>query len=223
MSLPFSLLGWIDGTFLDDDGVPVAGGFVQFLEAGTSNDKDTYFSSDIVNPIVNQNPVPLDSSGRASIFLEAGGYSAVIWGPNPNNPGTFDSNVCEQLRTISDFEDIGLTYLSTLGQQAAEGARDVTSGYTVLVSDNTITVDSTGGADPCLIILPAVADRGQDITVVNLGTVVLNVVPDGAETINFVAAAYEIAVSASPVLSLATFRPDVTSGSNWLVVAEIIA
>ncbi len=206
MSLPFALCPWLNRQFFDDNGVPLAGGFVHTLEANTSDDKDTYADADTVSPTPNTNPVPLDSAGRCTMFLEAGAYDFEVMNAD---------SVVQYV--VEGVEDIGLTFLSTQGQQMAEGARDVTSGYTVLSTDNTITVDSTGGADPCLINLPIVADRGQDLTIVNLGTVPLSIVPNGAETINFVAAAFEVVESASPLLSVITLRPD--PSSNWIVVS----
>jgi hypothetical protein len=210
MPLPFALAGWINKQFTDENGDPIANGSVRTLEASTSNLKDTYADADSTSPTVNVNPVPLDADGRATIFLE---------------PGLYDFEIMDAsdvvLFTAESVGDIGLTYLSTLGQAAAEGSRDVVSGYTVLDSDNTITVDSTAGPDPCIVNLPAVADRGQDLTIINLGTVELAITPNGAETINFVAAAYTVEPSSSPNLSMITLRPDISS--NWLVIAEIVA
>jgi len=211
MSLPFSFrVGDLNAQFFDDDGVPLAGGFVHTLEAGTSDEKDTYADADTVSPTVNQNPVPLDSAGRCTMFLEAGAYDFEI----------MDSNSVV-LRVVSGVEDIGLTFLTTLGQQMAEGSRDVTSGYTVLATDNTITVDSDSGPNPAIINLPPVADRGQDVVTINLGAIPIALTPNGSETINFVAAAYDISASASPTLSSVTLRPD--GSSNWLVIGEVIA
>lgn len=65
---------------------PVAGGFLQFYEIGTTTPKGTW--SDQALTIPNTNPVPLDSSGRANVNIWlSGSYSvrlinslgAVIW------------------------------------------------------------------------------------------------------------------------------------------------
>lgn len=213
MSLPFALAPWLNRQFTDEDGVPIAGGFVETRVAGSATLKDTYADSDSVSPTANVNPVPLDADGRCTMFLEPGAYDFEVQD---------SGNVA--LYTVEGVEDVGLTFLDALGQELSAGARDVTSGYTIDPDvDFTVTVDSTGGADPCVINLPAVADMGQDLTIVNLGTEVLAITPNGAETINFVAAAYEVAISATPRLSMVTLRPDVESGSNWLVISEIVA
>ncbi len=162
MSLPFALCGWLNRQFTDGNGDPIENGSIRTLEAGTSNLKNTYADADTVSPTANLNPLPLDPNGRATMFLE---------------PGLYDFEVMDEddtvLYTVESVGDIGLTYLSTLGQQAAEGARDCVSGYTVLATDNTITVDSTAGADPCIINLQPAEVRTQDLTIVNLGTVAL--------------------------------------------------
>lgn len=54
--------------FFDDDGVPLAGGFLYSYTAGTSDLQDTYSDSDLSVP--NENPVELDSAGRAVIYLD---------------------------------------------------------------------------------------------------------------------------------------------------------
>lgn len=53
--------------FLDNDGRPLAGGRVYFYLSGTNIARDTYSDSALEN--ANANPVELDASGRASIFL----------------------------------------------------------------------------------------------------------------------------------------------------------
>lgn len=75
--------------FLDNQGRPVAGGFLYFYESNTSTPKLTW--SDEALTIPNANPVPLDSAGRANtnIWMK-GSYSvkltdspgATIWTRN---------------------------------------------------------------------------------------------------------------------------------------------
>ncbi|CAE6836350.1 gp53-like domain-containing protein [Xanthomonas arboricola] len=56
---------------------PLAGGSLQFYDQGTTTPKGTWSDSDLT--VANQNPVPLDSSGRANtnIWLD-GGYTVVL-------------------------------------------------------------------------------------------------------------------------------------------------
>lgn len=57
--------------FTDDDGQPLAGGKLYTYEAGTTTPKATYTAEDGLTP--NANPVVLDASGRATLFL-SGSY-----------------------------------------------------------------------------------------------------------------------------------------------------
>lgn len=50
----------------DNDGNPLAGGSVQFYERGTTTPKDTWQDIDLT--VLNENPVTLDSAGRAIIW-----------------------------------------------------------------------------------------------------------------------------------------------------------
>ncbi|TBW96963.1 hypothetical protein [Xanthomonas citri] len=56
---------------------PLAGGSLQFYDQGTTTPKGTWSDSDLT--VANQNPVPLDSSGRANtnIWLD-GAYTVVL-------------------------------------------------------------------------------------------------------------------------------------------------
>lgn len=56
---------------------PISGGSLQFYDKGTTTPKGTWSDSDLT--VANQNPVPLDSSGRANtnIWLD-GGYTVVL-------------------------------------------------------------------------------------------------------------------------------------------------
>lgn len=53
--------------FFDHNGDPLAGGFVYFYEAGTETPQDTWTTSDL--NVANENPVELDSAGRAVIYF----------------------------------------------------------------------------------------------------------------------------------------------------------
>lgn len=78
---------------------PVAGGFLQFYDQGTTNPRMTW--SDQALTIPNTNPVPLDSSGRANVNIWlSGSYTvrltdslgAVIWTRDVND-GSVGNNV----------------------------------------------------------------------------------------------------------------------------------
>jgi len=58
--------------FCDSAGVPLAGGFVYTYAAGSTTPQPSYSDSALLVP--NSNPVVLDSSGRAKIYLDALNY-----------------------------------------------------------------------------------------------------------------------------------------------------
>lgn len=70
-----SLLPTGETTFLDANGVPLAGGTVEFYIPGTTTPKDTWQNS--AQTILNPNPVTLDSAGRAIIY-GSGSYRQIV-------------------------------------------------------------------------------------------------------------------------------------------------
>ncbi len=53
--------------FFDHNGDPLAGGFVYSYTAGSDTPQDTWTTSDL--DVANENPIELDSAGRAVIYL----------------------------------------------------------------------------------------------------------------------------------------------------------
>lgn len=70
------ILPWIRAQFFDDDGAPLAGGYVAFYEAGTTNYQDVYESYGATE--AQSNPVALDSAGTASIWID-GTYDIAVY------------------------------------------------------------------------------------------------------------------------------------------------
>lgn len=208
---PGSLLPWVELRFLDDDGNPLAGGFVYFYIAGTSTPQDTYSSSALTAPSVNPNPIELDANGRPPdpIFLLPTGYDVEV------------KNADDVLQyTIPDLCDPGQVFAANFGSVSAEGSRDVNSGYTQLATDRTVTTDATDATNPFVFNLLAASSVTVDLTIVHFGTGALSVTPNGSDTINGVAAAYSVAAGTSPDFPSITLRPDGELSSNWLVVAR---
>jgi len=86
-------------------------------------------------------------------------------------------------------------------------------------TDNFITVDSTGGANPCIINLPLADTRTFPLGIKNLGTIALAVTPNGSDTIDGVAAAYSVPVAATPEFPCIWLLPD-PDGSGWWILAS---
>jgi hypothetical protein len=61
--------------FVDDNGDPLAGGFVYFYIPGTTTPKNTYQNS--AQSILNTNPVVLDAAGQAVIY-GSGTYRQIV-------------------------------------------------------------------------------------------------------------------------------------------------
>lgn len=60
----------------DNNGEPLAGGLLYTYEAGTSTPKATF--TDASGAVQNTNPIVLDASGRADVWLEDGAYKFVL-------------------------------------------------------------------------------------------------------------------------------------------------
>jgi len=212
---PGALLPNVKPQFFDEDGNPVAGGFLYFYEAGTSTPIDTFSDVDLTPGQENSNPIELDASGYSatSIFLQPTGYKVVLT----------DADAVE-LWSVDDVEDIGQTFASNFGTILAEGSTEVTSGYDVLTTDRLVTVDSTGGASPCLINLPPAADYTQMLTIKNLGNVPLAVLPNGADTIDTMTAATILAAGAFPPASVPPIYTSIVlisvGVSSWWCIAS---
>lgn len=89
-------------TFVDTNGVPLAGGTVDFYIPSTTTRKDTYQDSRLT--IANANPVTLDSAGRAVIF-GSGAYRQIvkdslgntIWDQETNGSGSGSGTVTDSV------------------------------------------------------------------------------------------------------------------------------
>jgi len=199
---PGGLIPWIEQRFLDVDGNPLSGGFVYSYVAGTDTPQDTFTSADLDPLSINLNPIQLDSNGRppTDIFLSPVGYKFVVT----------DVDAVEQY-TIDLVEDVGQVFAANFGNLLSEGGKDVVSGYIVLTTDRLITVDSTGGADPCIITLLPAPSATQPLTIKNLGTVDLSVTPDGSDTIDGINAAFTVTGASSPTFPTITLVSDAVS------------
>jgi hypothetical protein len=210
-TFPGALLPWIPGQFFDLEGVPLAGGSVQFYITGTTTPKDTYSQADRDPMSVHTNPVVLDADGRATIFLTSGGYDAIV----------YDSEDVE-LYTVEGFEDLALTFLESMGNILQDGTRDVTSGYTVLPTDNLVTVGSSGTT---VVNLPTAASRsavdngnGLPLFIKNMGSGAVELEPNGVDTIDEASGTFTIPAASDPTYPSVMLLSD--GVSNWWLVAS---
>ena len=91
--------------FFDDNGEPLADGFLQFLESGTNNtDKDTF--ADINELIANTNPLQLDGAGRCPNVFGSGAYNVISYAEDPNSPGNPGQQI-QQFDPVSGDQDEG--------------------------------------------------------------------------------------------------------------------
>ena len=206
MALPGGILNNPRWIAFDSDGEVLPNAKLYSYETGGSFSTPQALYSSSALTVALSNPVVSDSGGRfAAMFLLPTGYDLRLLDE--------DDNV---IWTALNVEDIGQAFLSDLGATFADGARDVVSGYTVLSSDNLITVDSTGGADPCVINLQPASERGMPIGIKNLGTIALAVTPDGSEMIDGVAAAYAVPAASSPSFPTIWLWPDPDGTGYWI-------
>jgi hypothetical protein len=174
-TIPLSLLQF-PGQFFDANGDPLNGGKLQFFSAGTVTPEPVY--ADVNGSATLTNPVVLDTSGYAQIFLSPTLYDVVVM-----------DSLSVELYTVLGVGDPGQITAASLGTTQAEGATGVTLPYTVLSSDNTITIALASGAGA--LQLPAASVRssanlgnGWSLLVFNFSANACAITPTGADTIN---------------------------------------
>lgn len=209
MTIPLAALPFPRVQVFTDLGVVAANHRLQFYAAGTTDPLDTY--SDHLGLTPNANPVTLDDAGRATVYIQARGYKMAFLPPVGNDTPIY---------TQDNIFAPGWFAWSQIGLLLAEGERDVNSGYEVVAADLFVTVNSSGGADPCVITLPASGDRLQPVTIKNRGSIVLAVTPQAGETIDGVSGPYTVPVSATPLFPAITLLPDPESVGNWLILSS---
>ena len=185
MSFVGTLLPWLDRQFHDLNGQPLAGGKIESWVAGESphvTHKFLYADALLTTPL--SDPCVLDTEGRITAFMESGAYDFLV----------YDADDVFQY-SVEGVEDYGATFLGQLGVMLAQGSALVTSGYTVLPTDTLVTVNSTGGASPCVIQLPNCTTHPLPLTILNFGTEPLSVTPFSVQTINGVNGVYTVPIA----------------------------
>lgn len=94
--------------FSDENGAPLAGGFVYTYEAGTLNPRTTYTTA--AETTANPNPIVLDASGQANIFLQAGlGYKFVLQNSLATVIWTVDNVTAAGTMSLQNASNVNIT------------------------------------------------------------------------------------------------------------------
>jgi hypothetical protein len=159
--------------------------------------------------------------------LDSSGFLGEVYGSNNYlyDVAVLDSSSTQLYTRRGVGNPVALAF-GGLGNVLAQGSLNQSSGYAVLSTDNLVTMASTGGANPCIVNLPAASTRstvdagsGMLLTIKNLGNVPLAVTPAGSDTIETIAAAYAVAASASPLFRTIILVSD--GESAWYVLGGI--
>jgi hypothetical protein len=94
--------------FSDQNGAPLAGGLVYTYEAGTLNPRATYTTAAGIT--ANPNPIVLDASGQADIFLQAGlGYKFVLQNSLATTIWTVDNVTAAGTMSLQNASSVNIT------------------------------------------------------------------------------------------------------------------
>lgn len=137
----YPLMTNVTSQFVDDNGKPVAGGKVWTYASGTTSPKATYADPD--GTAVNTNPIILDESGRANIYLEDGAYrvrvlsakNALIADVNKISRYVTSTELDEFIQQVQDGLDELAQVKESLGtivEQEIESQKGVAGGLTPL-------------------------------------------------------------------------------------------
>lgn len=202
MTIPLALWPVPRQRFFDDNGLPLAGGWLYFFTAGLSTPQDVFADSEGITSLGTQ--IELDMDGYApAIYLSPIGYKVQL----------LDANLV-QIWEQDNVEDVGAANFANLGQTMASGSKDVTAGYEVTDGDNLVTVNEPT-TDPAPIILQDAAERGFPLTIKNVGPTSVAVTPLVSQTVDNVTAAYVMRAAASPEFPTITLVSDRIS-NYWI-------
>lgn len=223
--------------FSDQNGAPLAGGLVYTYEAGTTNLRTTYTTAAETTP--NPNPIVLDASGQADIFLQAGlGYKFVLQNSLATTIWTVDNVTAAGTMSLQNANAVAITGgtmagVTITGGSFAGNAANVT-GIVALVNGGT---GATTAAAARTALGAAASGANTDITSVAASTTInghtigyLNI-PPNAETGAYVVAAADaghcidittggVTIPANATLALAigfTFSVYNNSGSSQTI------
>lgn len=165
MSNVYALTPWITQQFFDTNGEPLAGGMIYSYEAGTTTPQATY--TDATGDTPNTNPVILDSTGSAQIWMAPSSYKFVIADANNNVIRTVD-DVVQPGSDVSIDLETQVNGILPVGNGGI-GVENPTA-HGVLVGEGTSAVNSVTGAagevlqgssgDPSFTATPSLGANG---------------------------------------------------------------
>ncbi len=210
MAFPGWLCPWVEQRF-GLSGLtgyePNSLGFVETRKTNLTDPKATFSDWDLST--ANENPTPLDADGRptsGAIYLEPSeAYSFYVYDADMN------------LLYSVPFVSSAYLFESTSANIQTEGTTATSSPYTVQATDNTVTVDSSD--DPFIVQLQDAAERGTPLIVKSISAVEVRVTPDGAQTIDDVAAYVALPAAGAPPKPAMTLLSDGTS--NYVISATV--
>lgn len=177
----------------DNNGAPLDGGLLYTYEAGTTTPKVTY--TDAGESTANANPIVLDASGRANVWLGTGAYKFV-------------------LHDSLDVPIDGAVKDDIVGEASNVFGANITS-----VSTNTAVTDVyKNGVIVCTAALTlsllnvAIAEEGFLFTVKNSSSGQVTIDPDASETING---------SATFILEAGESIIVECTGTDWLTLFDV--
>jgi hypothetical protein len=176
LAVAYQLLQY-PGQFFGVDGEVLAGGKLSFVVAGTSTPAPVYHDCNGLSAWTD--PVVLDSSGAADIFL-----SPILYDVS----GTDADDVPVAHLSALGVGNPGQIFAASYGTVQTQGSKAVASGYSILATDNCVTYIS---GSPGTVNLPAASVRssantgnGLPLLLANYGASTWGLVPSGADLVN---------------------------------------
>jgi len=222
MAVPLELMPWTIPQFLTATPSPYEGYFLVFYAAGTSTPQSV-FSDQLGNTslgsqvILDATGYPSDGVNPVSVYLSATGYKVKLCPPLPNNPAAPDT--ANPVRSVDNVENVGQTFISTLGTFANQGQRSIANGGTITSSDNTVTFLGSGSSG--VLNIQDVTTRTQDLTVMLTGTTDCVLTPHAGQTING-QSSWTVTHGTSPKSASVVLRPDAANGGYLLIAGAYL-
>ncbi len=201
-ALPLARQPVVAQRYIDEaNGYPLELGYILYFLEGSSTPEDVEADAD--GSVSLGVRVDLDANGLApSVFFHPLGYRTEVYNAQ---------DVLQTGQSGDQVEDVGAAFAANQGTFFAAGSKDVSSGYTATNDDFLITTDANDTTSPFILNLQPSAERTQPLTIKHQSAFALEITADGSESIENLAAPYEVQAASSPNLPTVTLLP-VTNG-----------